>query len=170
MIPTARPASTRHAMRAMTNETPASARLPALRALRIAGWSNIAIATAHVIGLIWAWSFFRAVGIEEEMRELATQGSALPYILTLITAAAFLVFGLYALSSAGYLRRLPLLRAGLVFVAVIYVYRATLHGGIGAVRDGDVAQIAFAAIALLIGLCYACGAVMHRPQASHVAC
>jgi len=65
------------------------------------------------IGLIWAWSMFRAVGIEEDMRELATQGAALPYILTLITCAAFAVFGLYGLSGAADLRRLPLLRAGL---------------------------------------------------------
>jgi len=56
---------------------------------------------------------FAAVGIEEDMRELATQGAALPYILTLITCAAFAVFGLYGLSGAADLRRLPLLRVGL---------------------------------------------------------
>ncbi len=127
--------------------------------LRIAGWSNTAIAAGHVIGLIWAWGFFGSVGIEEEMRELATQGVALPYILTLITAGAFAVFGLYALSGAGDLRRLPLLRAGLASIAAVYILRGTLFGGIGAVYEGDGAQIAFAVSALLIGLCYAYGAV-----------
>ncbi len=130
--------------------------------LRIAGWSNIAIAAGHVIGLIWAWSFFGSVGIEEEMRELATQGVALPYVLTLITAGAFVVFGLYALSGAGDLRRLPLLRACLASIAAVYILRGTLVGGIGAVYDGDGAQIAFAVSALLIGLCYAYGAVALR--------
>jgi len=142
----------------MTNNTAH----PARRALRAAGWANIAIAAAQTIGLIWAWSMFRAVGIEEDMRELARQAAALPYILTLITCAAFAVFGLYGLSGAADLRRLPLLRAGLVSIAVIYVLRATLYGGIDAVRDGDGAQIIFAAIALLIGLCYAYGAFAHR--------
>jgi len=142
----------------MTNNTAH----PARRALRAAGWANIAIAAAQTIGLIWAWSMFRAVGIEEDMRELARQAAAMPYILTLITCAAFAVFGLYGLSGAADLRRLPLLRAGLVSIAVIYVFRATLYGGIGAVRDGDGAQIVFAAIALLIGLCYAYGAFAHR--------
>jgi len=142
----------------MTNNTAH----PAQRALRAAGWANIAIAAAQTIGLIWAWSMFRAVGIEEDMRELARQAAAMPYILTLITCAAFAVFGLYGLSGAADLRRLPLLRAGLVSIAVIYVLRATLYGGIDAVRDGDGAQIIFAAIALLIGLCYAYGAFAHR--------
>jgi len=134
----------------------------ARRALRTAGWANLAIAAAQAIGLIWAWSMFRAVGIEADMRELATQGAALPYILTLITCAAFAVFGLYGLSGAADIRRLPLLRAGLVSIAVIYLYRATVFGGIAAVRDGDTAQIVFAAIALLIGLCYAYGAFVQR--------
>jgi len=134
----------------------------ARRALRTAGWANIAIAVAQAIGLIWAWSMFRAVGIEADMRELATQGAALPYILTLITCAAFAVFGLYGLSGAADIRRLPLLRAGLVSIAVIYLYRATVFEGIAAVRNGDTVQIVFAAIALLIGLCYAYGAFMQR--------
>ncbi|MDQ3723639.1 MAG: hypothetical protein M3376_11405 [Actinomycetota bacterium] len=132
------------------------------RALRIAAWSNIAIAAAHAIGLIWAWSFFRAVGIDHEMRELATQGAALPYVLTVTTAAVFLVFGLYALSGAGDLRRLPLLRTALAAIAAIYLFRATLYGGIAALLDGDGPQIAFAAIALIIGLCYAGGAIAYR--------
>jgi len=75
------------------------------------------------------------------------------------------VFGLYGLSGAADLRRLPLLRAGLVSISVIYVFRATLYGGIGAVVDGDGAQIVFTAIALLIGMGYAYGAVAHcRPK------
>ena len=127
--------------------------------LRIAGWSNVAMAAVHVIGLIWAWSFFRAVGIEPDMRALATQGAALPYILTLGVAVGFLACALYAFSGAGDLRRLPFLRTALLSLAAIYLARATLYEGIGAVRDGDGAQIAFASIALLIGLCYAYGAV-----------
>jgi len=141
----------------MTDHTAQHIKLPARRALRAAGWANISIAAAQGIGLIWAWSMFRAVGIEEDMREFANQGAALPYILTLITAAGFAVFGLYALAGAGDLRRPPLLRAGLACIAAIYIYRATW--GTGAVADRDGAQIAFAVIALGVGLCYAYGAM-----------
>jgi len=135
-------------------------------ALRIAGWSSIVIAAAHAAGLIWAWSFFTSVGIEPEMRELATQGAALPYVLTLITAAVFLVFGVYALAGAGDLRHPPLLRAGLFAVAAIYLWRATFYEGFGAVRDGDVTQIGFALIALVVGLCYAYGAIAYHAMAT----
>ncbi len=162
MTHTAQASATYDAMSATSDETAA----PALRALRFGGWANIAIGVTQTVGLIWAWSMFRFVGIEEDMREIATQGAALPYVFTLITAAGFLVFGLYALSGAGDLRRLPLLRTGLVAIAIVYLTRATVYEGISAVSDGDVTQIAFAAIALIIGLCYAYGAIAtHRVNA-----
>jgi len=133
-------------------------------ALRIGGWANLAIAAAHLIALGWAWTVFRWVDIEQEMRELADQHAALPYLLTVAVAAFFFAFGLYALSAAGNLRRLPLLRPVITLIAVIYLLRATLFGGIADVLAHDVKQSAFAAIALLIGLCYASGAVAHRRQ------
>ena len=133
------------------------------RALQIAGWTNIVLAAAHVVCLIWAYSVFRAVGIEEDMRRLAEQGgAALPYVVTLIVAAGFFIFGLYGLSGAGVMRRLPLLRTALVSIAAVYVLRGTLLGGFGAVAAGDAAQTAFAAVALAIGLSYAAGALAPR--------
>ncbi|MBA3428603.1 MAG: hypothetical protein H0U07_08545 [Actinobacteria bacterium] len=128
-----------------------------LSLLRFGGWANLAIAAGHLVALGWAWTVFRWVDIEEPMRDLADQNAALPYFLTLFVAAFFLVFGLYALSAAGDLRRLPLLRPVLGFVAIVYLLRATLLGGISDLLAGDVKQVVFAVIALLIGLCYASG-------------
>ena len=132
--------------------------------LRFGGWANLAIAAGHLVALGWAWTVFRWVDIEEPMHDLADQNAALPYFLTLFVAACFLVFGLYALSAAGDLRRLPLLRPVLGFVAVVYLLRATLLGGIQDLLSGDVKQVVFAAIALLIGLCYASGVLALRGQ------
>jgi len=132
--------------------------------LKIGGWANLAIAAAHLVALGWAWTVFRWVDIEEPMRDLADQNGLLPYLLTLFVACFFLVFGLYALSAAGDLRRLPLLRPVLGFVAVVYLLRATLLGGIQDLVAGDVKQIVFAMIALLIGLCYAAGVLALRRQ------
>ncbi len=169
MTSTARTASTTAATRTFTTDKPAASVKPlASRALRIGGRANLVIAAGHVIGLLWAWSFFRAVGIEHEMRELATQGAALPYIATLVTAAAFAMFGVYGLSGAGDLGRLPILRAGLVSIAAIFILRATLLGGVGAVSDGDGAQIVYAAISLLVGLCYAYGATARHGRRERV--
>jgi len=130
--------------------------------LRFGGWANLVIAAAHVVALGWAWTVFRWVDVEEPMRELAAANAALPYLLTLLTAAFFLIFGLYALSAAGDLRRLPLLRPVLGFIAVVYLLRATLLGGITDLLAGDVKQVTFAAIALVIGLCYASGVLVAR--------
>ena len=158
MTSTARPASTTAATRAFTTDNPAGRVRPAAaRALRIGGRANLVIAAGHVIGLLWAWSMFRAVGIEHEMRELAGQAVALPYIATLFAAMAFATFGVYGIAGAGDLRRVPLLRAGVVVIAAIFIIRA-LFGGAAAVADGDGAQIAFAAISLFVGVCYAYGA------------
>ena len=125
--------------------------------LRFGGWANLAIAAGHLVALGWAWTVFRWVDIEEPMHDLADQNAALPYLLTLFVAVFFLVFGLYALSAAGDLRRLPLLRPVLGFVAIVYLLRATFLGGISDLLAGDVKQVVFAVIALLIGLCYATG-------------
>jgi len=125
--------------------------------LRIGGWANLAIAAGHVVALGWAWTVFRWVDVEAEMRDLADQNAALPYFFTLLAAAFFLAFGLYGLSGAGDLRPLPILRPVLGFVAVVYLLRGTLVGGLQALLARDVKEIVFAAIALLIGLCYASG-------------
>jgi len=148
----------------MRSSTTAARSSGAARALTIGGGANLTIAAAHAVGLIWAWSMFRAVGIEEDMRLLARDGAALPYLLTLVAAGAFAVFGLYALSGAGVLRRLPLLRTVLAAITVIYLFRATW--GIGSLAEGDTAQVAFAAAALLIGGCYAYGLARGRARAT----
>ncbi len=133
--------------------------------LRTGGWANLAIAAGHVVALGWAWTVFRWVDVEEPMRDLADQNAALPYLLTLLAAAFFLAFGLYALSGVGDLRPLPLLLPVLGFVAVVYLLRGTLVGGLQALLARDVKEIVFAAIALGIGLCYASGFLALRRQA-----
>ncbi len=62
--------------------------------LRLGGWANLAIAAAHLSVLGWAWTVFRWVDIEKPMRDLADQNAVLPYLLTLLVAAFFLVLGL----------------------------------------------------------------------------
>jgi len=37
-----------------------------MRALRIGGWANLAIAAAHIVLLVWPWTVFGWVGIEHE--------------------------------------------------------------------------------------------------------
>jgi hypothetical protein len=132
--------------------------------LRLAGWANLGIALMHVVGLIWAQQFFEWADAGPMMDRLAQVNVLLPYLLTIASAALFLVFGLYALSGAGDLRRLPVLKLVLAGVAAIYLLRGI--GGLLEVGAGFW-PLVFSVGALLIGLGYAFGTwMLLRPTAS----
>lgn len=57
------------------------------------------------------------------MAKLAESGSVRPTLITLGIAALLFVWGLYALSGAGVVFRLPQLRLGLSLIAFIYLAR-----------------------------------------------
>jgi hypothetical protein len=78
-------------------------------------------------------------------------------------AMLFLVFGLYGLSGARFLRPLPLLRPALVGIAVIYLMRGIAVFPAVLVRlrspgaTGFSPELASASAALVIGIAYAAG-------------
>jgi hypothetical protein len=78
-------------------------------------------------------------------------------------AMVFLVFGLYGLSGARFLRPLPLLRPALVGIAVIYLIRGLAVIPAVLVRlqspeaTGSSPELASASAALVIGIAYAAG-------------
>jgi hypothetical protein len=95
---------------------------------------------------------------------MAERGSPVPTVMTLGIAAALAVWMLYALSGAGVIRRLPLLRVALVLIAAVYLGRGIL--GIPLVLLGDdpyadqlqakmTFMIVTSAICIGLGLCYA---------------
>ena len=55
---------------------------------------------------------------------LIRYGAAIPYLLTVAIAFIFAVFGLYGLSGAGVIRRLPLLETGIYTIATLFLLRA----------------------------------------------
>jgi hypothetical protein len=121
---------------------------------------NFLIALLH-IGIVIvgapAYIYFGAT----DLAQFAAQGSPIPAVVTLILAAIFVVFAVYALSGVGWLPRLPLLRVGLILIGCIYVLRGLivvldllrLVYGMGY----PVRQTIFSAIALIIGLVYLVG-------------
>lgn len=78
-------------------------------------------------------------------------------------AVLFLVFGLYGLSGARFLRPLPLLRPALVGIAVIYLIRgvavipAVLVRLQSPVATGSGTELIPASAALIVGIAYAAG-------------
>jgi hypothetical protein len=55
--------------------------------------------------------------------ETLVSNTPLLYVTGITAAVFFAVFGLYAISGAGYIRPLPFLRAGLLIIGFIYVLR-----------------------------------------------
>ena len=83
----------------------------------------------------------------------------LMYVFCCIFVGALVaVAGLYALSGAGFFRRLPLLRTGLVIITVIYIYR-----GLGIIYDlimqGPPRFAVFSLISLCVGLIHLMGVI-----------
>ena len=91
--------------------------------LKIAAILSFIAAFMHVAIVIGGPAWYRYFGAGEGMAQLAKSGSMQPIIITLGIAVILFVFGLYALSGAGVIVKLPLLKLTLVFITVIYLLR-----------------------------------------------
>ena len=98
------------------------------------------------------------------MLPLLEQGSPVPALVTLGLALIFALWGVYALSGAGVVRRLPLLRLGLVLISALYLLRGLelipdLAWRLGGNAGAPVRFTLFSAVSLLAGLLYTIGLV-----------
>ena len=109
------------------------------------------------------------------MARQAELGSPYPAIVTAGIATVLAVWTLYALSGAGVIRRLPLLRTALVLIAAVYLTRGILGIPVVLFVDGPYtrqlrAKMTFmfvsSAICVGLGLCYAIGARTQKPSRS----
>jgi hypothetical protein len=126
---------------------------------------NFAIALLHLVIIVIgtpAYLYFGAAGLAE----MAAQGSFIPALATFCLAGVFAGFGVYALSGAGILRPLPLVKLGLVVIGGIYSLRGLIVMlDIFRLVRGDgypLRQTVFSAAALGIGLVYLVGVAAQR--------
>jgi hypothetical protein len=106
-----------------------------------------------------AWEF-----VASNLPLLYATGFAVALILTL--------FGLYALSGAGYVPRLPLLRTGLICIGAVYTLRGLFlvlellmnAGYLQAVAQIPTRELVSSAVSLLVGLTYLAGTVGYWKQ------
>lgn len=145
------------------------------RWLRWGALGTGAAALLHLAIIFGGPDWYRFFGAGERMAGLSARGSAYPTVITAGIASILGLWALYALSGAGVIRRLPLLRLALVLIAGVYFARGAL--GIPAVllAEGPYAdelkgRMTFMAVSSLIcislGFCYAFGAagVWRRPR------
>lgn len=82
-----------------------------------------AVAAAHIAVVIGGPDWYRFFGAGEEMAQMAAGGEVYPVVVTLMIASVLSIWDLYALSGAGVVRRLPLLKSALVVIAFIFCAR-----------------------------------------------
>ncbi len=90
----------------------------------IAGATLSAIAALLHIGCIFFGApWYRFFGAGERMARLAESGSWYPTIVTSVIVAVLIGWSVYALSGAGVVPRLPLMRPALCAITAIYLLR-----------------------------------------------
>jgi hypothetical protein len=130
--------------------------------LRSAGACSATVAGLHVVIPFVGAPAYRYFGAGEAMARRAEAGSWEPAIMTFVMAAVFAGCSAYAFAAVGTVRRLPLLRTGLVAIGVVYTLRglAFFPGVVLHLQKASAAPwryVAFSFAALVIGLLYLIG-------------
>lgn len=92
-------------------------------ALIIGGVLSLFASLMHIAVIYVGADWYRLFGAGEDLAVMAEQGSWFPPILTAMIAGVLFVWALFAFSGAGLMRRLPMLRQGLVAISGIYLAR-----------------------------------------------
>ena len=104
----------------------------------LAGAALSAIAALlHLACIFFGPSWYRFFGAGERMAQLSAAGHIAPTLITTSIAAALALWSLYALSGAGVIPRLPLIRLGLSVITAIYVLRGLAGFVLAAVAPGE---------------------------------
>jgi hypothetical protein len=77
----------------------------------------------HLGCIYFGAPWYRFFGAGEQMAQMAEAGSWTPTLITAAIATVLGIWSLYALSGAGVVRRLPLLRTALCLITAIYLLR-----------------------------------------------
>jgi len=117
-------------------------------------------ALLHVGCIIFGPSWYRFFGAGERLAQLAAAGSSVPTVMTAGIATVLSLWAAYALSGAGVIARLPLIRVALCAIAGIYLVRGAAGLVFAAVAPGE-RSVAFwvwsSLICLGIGALYLVG-------------
>jgi len=131
--------------------------------LLIAGILSLAVAVFQaVISFVPAWSAYFGSG------DTLASNPTLLLTAGMIVTILFAIAGLYGLSGAGVIRRLPLLRTGLIVITLVYIYRGTLFipqflitiGSMPSPEPMPLQYLLSSLVALIIGLLYLIGLVV----------
>jgi len=98
-----------------------------------------------------------------ELAEIHEKGSPFTVLVTLGLVLMFILWGVYGLSGAGLLQPLPLLKASLIAIGVIYMLRGLMLPSeiIRVIQSGyPIRFIGFSLVSLTVGLLYIHGVIV----------
>jgi hypothetical protein len=129
------------------------------RWLAIGGWLSLAAALLHVGCIFGGPDWYRFFGAGEVLAQADASGSWVPALLTLGVATVLTIWAAFAFSGAGKIRRLPLLRTGLVAISAIYLFRGLIIIPAHLLRPQltNSFELWSASIVLCFGIAYAVG-------------
>ena len=131
--------------------------------------SSAIAAILHLGCIVFGPAWYRFFGAGERMARLSAAGHIGPALVTVAIAAVLVIWSLYALSGAGVIARLPLLRSGLCLITAIYLGRG-IAGFVLALVAPGANGIAFwcwsSAICVAIGALHLAGTWQAWPRLS----
>jgi hypothetical protein len=132
------------------------------------GCLSLAAALLHLATIAGGPDWYRFFGAGEAMAGMAERGHWYPPLVTVAIAALLTVWAAYAFAGAGLIRRLPLMRAALVAISLIYLLRGLILVPIAllAPQALDPFTIWSSLIVLVYGVAYAVGTWKAWPDLS----
>lgn len=120
--------------------------------LIVAGYLLLAFGAFQLSGIFWSLKLLAFFGAPRWVFNLTFAQRA---GVALLAAALSALFGVYALSGAGKIRKLPLLCTGLALIALVFLHRAVLMFS-NAMRHDPIPMrfVTMSGVALLIALLY----------------
>ena len=105
--------------------------------LLAAAASSAIAAFLHLGCIVFGPSWYRFFGAGERMARLSAAGHIGPALVTVVIAAVLFAWSFYALSGAGVIERLPLVRSVLCLITGVYVVRGIAGFALALVAPGD---------------------------------
>ena len=127
--------------------------------LLVAGSSSFVAALLHLACIAGGADWYRTLGAGPQISQMAAHGHWYPTTMAIFIAGVLSVWGLYAWSGAGVIRRLPFLRTVLLIITAIYLLRGVLFLPMQAHFPGNSTTFWYvsSAVCLAIGLLHALG-------------
>lgn len=118
--------------------------------LAAAGGLSAAAAAAHLAIIVGGPRWYDFFGAGPRMVRLAEQGSPTAALITLSIAAVLAIWAAYAVSGAGLIPRLPLLKLALLAISAVYLVRALGYIPLLAATGAPVGTFAWVSSAIVL--------------------